>query len=317
MSLDTATKNAIIAEYGGKDRRHRQPRGPGRAADAAHQRPDRAPEDAQARPPQPARAAAAGRPAPPSAAVPGEDRHQPLPVAHRAARAAPLAIRRERTRRSRRSRAGSRWTGCAAATTEHPDPQSGHRALALQTLGRRSSVVAPGPGGPPRGSRSHLRPRVASIEDRLLRGRHRCRTPASARRPAWTDRRRRATLWRVRRSTPPTPSSTTARFGTRTIRFETGRLARQAAGSAVAYLDDDTMVLSATTASQAPEGAPRLLPADGRRRGAHVRRRADPRLVLPPRGPSQRGRDPDLPADRPAAAAVASSRACATRSRSS
>ena len=29
-------------------------------------------------------------------------------------------------------------------------------------------------------------------------------------------------------------------FGTRTIRFETGRLARQAAGSVVAYLDDET-----------------------------------------------------------------------------
>src|SRR5690606_25815800 len=42
-------------------------------------------------------------------------------------------------------------------------------------------------------------------------------------------------------------------FGTRTIRFETGRLARQAAGSAVAYLDDDTMVLSATTASRNPK----------------------------------------------------------------
>ncbi|MEU8134904.1 polyribonucleotide nucleotidyltransferase [Streptodolium elevatio] len=42
-------------------------------------------------------------------------------------------------------------------------------------------------------------------------------------------------------------------FGTRTIRFETGRLARQAAGSAVAYLDDDTMVLSATTASKRPK----------------------------------------------------------------
>ncbi|WP_312881152.1 polyribonucleotide nucleotidyltransferase [Actinomadura alba] len=42
-------------------------------------------------------------------------------------------------------------------------------------------------------------------------------------------------------------------FGTRTIRFETGRLARQAAGSAVAYLDDDTMVLSATTASKKPK----------------------------------------------------------------
>jgi len=40
--------------------------------------------------------------------------------------------------------------------------------------------------------------------------------------------------------------------GTRTIRFETGRLARQAAGSAVVYLGD-TMVLSATTASKSPK----------------------------------------------------------------
>ena len=32
-------------------------------------------------------------------------------------------------------------------------------------------------------------------------------------------------------------------FGTRTIRFETGRLAQQAAGSVVAYLDDETMLL--------------------------------------------------------------------------
>ncbi len=42
-------------------------------------------------------------------------------------------------------------------------------------------------------------------------------------------------------------------FGTKEIRFETGRLARQAAGSAVAYLDDDTMLLSATTASKHPK----------------------------------------------------------------
>jgi len=42
-------------------------------------------------------------------------------------------------------------------------------------------------------------------------------------------------------------------FGTRTIRFETGRLAQQAAGSAVAYLDDETMLLSATTASKNPK----------------------------------------------------------------
>src|SRR5882762_2726409 len=41
-------------------------------------------------------------------------------------------------------------------------------------------------------------------------------------------------------------------FGTRTIRFETGRLARQAAGAVVAYLDDDTMLLSATTAGKSP-----------------------------------------------------------------
>ncbi|MCP3797835.1 polyribonucleotide nucleotidyltransferase [Allokutzneria sp. A3M-2-11 16] len=43
------------------------------------------------------------------------------------------------------------------------------------------------------------------------------------------------------------------RFGTRTVRFETGRLARQAAGSVVAYLDDETMLLSATTASKQPK----------------------------------------------------------------
>jgi polyribonucleotide nucleotidyltransferase len=43
------------------------------------------------------------------------------------------------------------------------------------------------------------------------------------------------------------------RFGTRSVRFETGRLARQAAGSVVAYLDDETMLLSATTASKHPK----------------------------------------------------------------
>ncbi|HSK26312.1 MAG TPA: polyribonucleotide nucleotidyltransferase [Jiangellales bacterium] len=43
------------------------------------------------------------------------------------------------------------------------------------------------------------------------------------------------------------------RFGTRTVRFETGRLARQAAGSVAAYLDEETMLLSATTASKHPK----------------------------------------------------------------
>ena len=41
-------------------------------------------------------------------------------------------------------------------------------------------------------------------------------------------------------------------FGTRTIRFETGLLARQADGSVTAYLDEDTMLLSTTTASRNP-----------------------------------------------------------------
>ncbi|MGB3859120.1 MAG: polyribonucleotide nucleotidyltransferase, partial [Ornithinimicrobium sp.] len=42
-------------------------------------------------------------------------------------------------------------------------------------------------------------------------------------------------------------------FGTRTVRFETGRLAAQAAGSVTAYLDDDTMLLSTTTAGKHPK----------------------------------------------------------------
>ncbi len=43
------------------------------------------------------------------------------------------------------------------------------------------------------------------------------------------------------------------RFGTRTVRFETGRIAKQAAGSAVAYLDGETTLLAATTAGKHPK----------------------------------------------------------------
>jgi len=42
-------------------------------------------------------------------------------------------------------------------------------------------------------------------------------------------------------------------YGTRTITFETGRLARQAAGSVAIYLDEETMLLSATTAGKSPK----------------------------------------------------------------
>src|SRR6476620_7726589 len=43
------------------------------------------------------------------------------------------------------------------------------------------------------------------------------------------------------------------KFGKRTVKFETGLLARQAAGSVTAYLDDETMLLSATTAGKTPK----------------------------------------------------------------
>lgn len=43
------------------------------------------------------------------------------------------------------------------------------------------------------------------------------------------------------------------RFGKRVVRFETGRLAKQAAGAAMAYLDDETAVLSATTVGKQPK----------------------------------------------------------------
>ena len=76
------------------------------------------------------------------------------------------------------------------------------------------------------------------------------------------------------------------RFGTRTVRFETGRLARQAAGSAVAYLDDETMLLSATTASKHPKDQFDFFPltvdveermyAAGRIPGSYFRREGRP-----------------------------------------
>jgi polyribonucleotide nucleotidyltransferase len=42
------------------------------------------------------------------------------------------------------------------------------------------------------------------------------------------------------------------KFGKRVVRFETGRLAQQAQGAVAAYLDDETMLLSATSAGKHP-----------------------------------------------------------------
>ena len=42
------------------------------------------------------------------------------------------------------------------------------------------------------------------------------------------------------------------KYGKRVVRFETGRLAQQAQGAVAAYLDEETMLLSATSASKSP-----------------------------------------------------------------
>ena len=93
-------------------------------------------------------------------------------------------------------------------------------------------------------------------------------------------------------------------FGRHVVRFETGLLARQAAGSATVYLDDDTMVLSATTAQNKPREALDFFPLTVDVEERMYAARPHPRLVLPPRGPPVRGRDPHLPVDRPAAATL-------------
>jgi len=75
-------------------------------------------------------------------------------------------------------------------------------------------------------------------------------------------------------------------LGRHVVRFESGVLARQAAGSATVYLDDDTMVLSATTAQSKPREAIDFFPltvdveermyAAGRIPGSFFRREGRP-----------------------------------------
>ena len=69
----------------------------------------------------------------------------------------------------------------------------------------------------------------------------------------------------------------------RTLSFETGKLAQLADGAVVARIGD-TVLLATATAARIGAGGDRLLPPDRRHRGADLRRRQDPRLVLPPGG---------------------------------
>ncbi len=66
----------------------------------------------------------------------------------------------------------------------------------------------------------------------------------------------------------------------------------------------DTMVLATATASQSVARGNRLLPAVGGSGGAAVCRWPHPGLVLPPRGPAQRGGHPHGPAHRSATQAA-------------
>ena len=91
--------------------------------------------------------------------------------------------------------------------------------------------------------------------------------------------------------------------GTRTVTFETGRLARQAAGSVTVALDGGTLLLSATTASKNPKDQLDFFPLTvdveermysvGRIPGSFFRREGRP----------HRGRDSHLSIDRPSAPA--------------
>ena len=75
-------------------------------------------------------------------------------------------------------------------------------------------------------------------------------------------------------------------FGKRTLRFETGRLAQQADGAVAAYLDDDSMILSTTTAGSSPKENYDFFPltvdfiekmyAVGRIPGGYLKREAKP-----------------------------------------
>ena len=203
-----------------------------------------------------------------------QDRHRPLPGDHRAARPAPVARPGERPR----------CAGVAprlATTTEYQSPDA-HRASAA-TAEPTTPVLGSG-------ARDATPARAASIEDRhprrgapLVR-----RTCARLRREGSPARRRPSMTEHNTRGV----HETDAVIDNGSLRHPRHPLRDRPAGPAGRRLrrrlpGDDTMVLSATTAGKHPEGAVRLLPADGRRRGADVRRGPHPRLVLPPRGPAR------------------------------
>ena len=99
------------------------------------------------------------------------------------------------------------------------------------------------------------------------------------------------------------PVSVSVEIGGKEITFETGKLAKQADGAVARPLRRHRRARDGA----GPDGGARrrgLLPAHRRRRGAHVRRREDPRRVLQARRTADRAGDPHRPHDRPPGAAA-------------
>src|SRR5450759_2087170 len=118
-------------------------------------------------------------------------------------------------------------------------PEPGPLGARGGRYGFRSSVVAPGGRGfPPSPGRFHRRPARSSAPRRA--------PGPSSEETSLPD------IHELPGATTATATIDNGAAGTREVRFETGRLARQAAGAAVAYLGD-SMVLAATTASKNPK----------------------------------------------------------------
>ncbi len=92
--------------------------------------------------------------------------------------------------------------------------------------------------------------------------------------------------------------SVSVTVGDQEIVFETGKLAKQADGAVVVRSGDDDRACDGPGPTRSTRGSG-LLPAHRRRRGAHVRRREDPRRLLQARRTSHGARHPHGAHDRP------------------
>ena len=89
------------------------------------------------------------------------------------------------------------------------------------------------------------------------------------------------------------------RIGQQTLRFETGKLAKQAGGSVIVRFGDSVVLVTACRAANRPRRH-RLPAADGRLPRIHLRLGPNPRRLLQARGQARRKGSADEPLHRPA-----------------